>query len=236
MMRLINIRTASVLTCVLLWASMASASRTDLRSAPPIRNGQKLRSDRHYVTALAGFTMNDAYQRSLSLGLSYRYNFNNWLSVGVDLMGTYLTLDTDLTEQIESELSTPGNTATPSTGSPSFLFNAAVTFVPLYGKMNLLGLISVNYDVQIHVGVGYGTTRGTGRIDSGGSILPMWGLGSRIFFSDWIALEVGMRDYIMDMPVVAPANVVNPETEWVQNFMVTVGVSFFFPPDLDTEL
>lgn len=224
-------------TFALLLAMPALADRrTNLEDAPPIRARVELRAKRHQVTPIFGFSMNDAYQRSLSAGITYRYYVNNWLGVGIDFVGTYFNFDTGLTEQIDAQLSAPGKSGKPSTSNPSIIPTVAVTFVPIYGKMMLFGTFPMAYDVQITLGAGYALTNGEGRIDDGGSFAPMWGVGTRFFFSDWIALEVGLRDYIIDMPIVAPSDVKDPEPSFTQNFMVTLGVSFFFPPEPETEL
>ncbi len=222
----------------LLMAAPAAAQRAGLKDAPPLLGGKQLREARHQVTPLVGFTFNDAYKNSLAAGLSYRYFINNWLGVGVDFMGTYKALDTSLTEQIDAKLSAPGVSGRPSTTNLSFLAGVGVTLVPLYGKMMLVGTFPAYYDVHFVVGAGYAGYTGDGKIESGGGFAPMVGVGARWFFSDWIALELEVRDYILvDMPVVAPANIVIDSGDGVeQNFMVTVGVSFFFPPELETSL
>jgi outer membrane beta-barrel protein len=226
---------AVLLAAVLSAPGQASAERGDLTDAPPIRSQLSWRTERHQIAPMLGVTINDEYSRSLSAGLSYRYHFANWIGVGFDFMATYHALDTGLTEQIDSVLSKPGANAKPSTSTPGILINAAATFIPIYGKMMWFGSLPVAYDFQITIGAGYATTNGDGRIENGGSFAPMVGVGTRLFFSEWIAVELGVRDYIIEMAQSAPASVVNPEKSWVQNFMVTFGVSFFFPPDLEHE-
>ena len=228
--------TICTIIALLLAAAPASADRTSLTDAPPIRRTLKYRASRHMVTPTFGFTVSDAFQRSLMVGLGYRYYLTNWLGLGLDFMATYLSLDTDLTEQIDSELSTPGNSAKPSTSGLGFLVGVGVTAVPLYGKMMLFGKFPAAYDVHVIAGAGFASTKGQGRIEGNGSFAPMWGVGARLFFMDWLAADVSFRDYIVKMPLVAPSSELDPEATWEQNFMVTVGVSFFFPPSLETEL
>lgn len=215
---------------------LAHADRTDLKDAPPIRGALKYRADRHAITPVFGFTVNDAFQRTFTAGLSYRYFLANWVGIGLDFMAGYVSLDTGLTEQIDDKLSKEGFTGKPSTSSLGFLVGVGATFVPIYGKMMLFRNFQMAYDVHVIVGAGVGTTRGQGRIESSVSFSPMWGLGARLFFSEWIAAEISFRDYIIQMPLVAEASVVSAESTWEQNFMVTVGVSFFFPPDIEQEL
>ncbi len=222
---------------MLLLPEAAVADRTDLKGAPPILKAKPYRAERHQVSPLFGFTINDAYQRNLTAGLTYRYYLNNWLGIGVDIMGTYLALDTALTDQIDTELSSPGQSGRPSTANISYLATAGITLVPLYGKMMLPGKLPVSYDVHVLAGVGFAGYSGQGLIESGGSFVPVVGLGFRTFFSQWIALEISLRDYmLLDMPLVAEASVKDPGGGFEQNFMVTIGVSFFFPPELETGL
>lgn len=214
----------------------ASAERGDLSDSPPVRGELSWRTDRHQITPTFGVSINEEYRHSLSAGLTYRYYFANWIGVGIDFMASYYGFDTGLTEQIDSQLSRPGANARPSTSTPGILVGAGVTFIPLYGKMMWFGSLPVAYDLQIIVGAGYATTNGDGRIEDGGSFSPMVGIGARLFFNEWIGLELGVRDYIIEMAKSAPASVVSPDKSWEQNFMVTIGVSFFFPPDLENEL
>ncbi len=215
----------------------ASADRTDLTGAPPIMDAKPYRTSRHEVSPTFGFGINDAYQRTLSAGLGYRYFVNNWLGVGVDLMGTYLSLDSALTEQIDEKLSAPGQSGRPSTSNISFLATGGVTLVPLYGKMMLFGKLPMSYDVHVLAGAGWVGFSGQGLIDSGGSFAPVVGVGFRAFVSEWISAQVTIRDYMLiDQPLVAEASVKDPPGGFEQNFMVTIGVSFFFPPEFETGL
>ena len=226
----------AVLTSALLISLAANAERADFRDAPPIRKPLNWRAERHHVTPTFGFSVNDEYTRALSAGLSYRYYFNNWVGVGVDFMATYVSLDTGLTEQIEAKLTKPGQTGRPSLATPGFLVTAGATFVPIYGKMMWFGSLPVAYDLHLLLGVGLATVAGEGRIEDTVTWSPMVGVGARLFFSDWIAVEMSFRDYVIEYAKAAPAAVTEPEKDFEQHFMFTFGVSFFFPPDLTREL
>ena len=217
---------------LVLAPAVASAQRANLRDAPPIRQRLEWRDGRHQIEPVFGFSMNDLYTRTLTVGLTYRYYFTNWLGLGFDFSAAYLTLNSSLTEQIESENSAPGKTATPSTSSPGLFGDVGLTFIPLYGKMMWFGKLPVAYDMQIDVGVGFLRTTTTGLLEPEMLFAPMWGLGFRLFFTDWISVDLGFKDYIADMVTVAPAGDKSGTSEWTQNFMFTFGVSFFLAPDL----
>lgn len=236
--RIVCLRTSLpvLFVLVLTAASVANADRADFSDAAPIRNPLNWRAERHHVTPTFGFSVNDEYTRALSAGLSYRYYFNNWIGVGVDFMATYVSLDTGLTEQIEAKLTQPGQTGRPSLATPEFLVTASATFVPIYGKMMWFGSLPVAYDIHFLLGAGMATIAGEGRIDDSVTWTPMVGVGTRLFFSDWIAVEMTLRDYIIEYAKAAPAAVTAPKEEFEQHLMFTVGISFVFPPDLSREL
>ena len=215
---------------------VASAQRINMEEAPPIRADIPWRKGRHQIAPMVGFSFGDVYVRNLSAGLNYRYYFTNWFGAGVDFYAHYLNLDTSLTGQITDELTQPGQSGAPSTSGLGIMATAAITLVPIYGKFMLFGKVPLAYDVHIIAGAGYATTSGTGRIESGGGFTPMFGFGARIFFSSWIALEVEVRDYMLNMQLVAPSSVVNPAETFEHNWMVTTGVSFFFPPEPERDL
>ncbi len=215
--------------------AVASAQRATLRDAPPIRQPLKWRAERHQIAPLLGFTVNDTYTRAFQVGLTYRYYFYNWFGLGADILATYTTIDTGLTEKITAELTQPGRSGQPSTAAPGFLANATLTFVPLYGKMMWFGSFPVAYDLQIDLGAGLGRTTTTGLLEAENVFAPMWGIGTRLFFNDWVALELGIKDYIMNYATRAPAGDTQGDKEWTQNFVFTVGVSFFLMPTLEHE-
>ena len=172
----------------------------------------------------------------MSAGITYRYFSNNWLGFGLDFNAHYLNLETSLVDQIDKESSEAGKTRKPSTSGLGVLAGAGITLVPIYGKMMLFGQVPVSYDVHFLLGGGLATTKGYERIDNTTTFYAMAGFGARFFASQWIAIEAEVRDYVVDMPVVAPADFTDAASSFEQNFMVTIGVSFFFPPELEKDL
>ena len=219
------------IVCLLALSQPVLAQKADLSDAPPVRRPFNWFKDRHELTAVFGFTMNDPYVDNLSAGVTYRYFFTRWLGVGIDFLAHYAQLDTNLTERITSDLG-----ARPSTSGLGFLIHAGLTFIPIHGKFMLFGKAEAAYDVHFVLGAGYATTKGQGKIEDGGDFSPMVGFGSRFFINALVAVEVEFRDYMLNMRRMGPPSVQNPKETFEQNFMVTFGVSFFFPPEFDQEL
>ena len=183
-------------------------------------------------------TFDDPYLRDLSAGLQYCYYFTNWLGVGVDLMAHYAHVETGLTEEIGQKNSKPGESGAPSTSGLGILGTATVSLVPIHGKFMFLGKFPVAYDVHVFGGAGFATTdsQKPDRIKDSVVFSSMFGFGVRFFLSKWVAVELDARDYMMTRVLAAPHYVDNPSAEFQHNWMVTTGVSFFFPPDLERDL
>ena len=227
-----------VVCVAVLVPSMAHAQRSDLSSAPPIRGEVPLRAERHQVSPMIGMSFDDPYLRDLSVGIKYRYYFTNWLGVGVDIAANYAHVETSLAEEIEAKTSKPGESGAPSTSGLGVLGTATVTLVPIYGKFMFLGKFPVSYDVHVFGGAGFATTdsQNPERIKDTVVFNSMFGFGVRFFLSEWIAVEMDVRDYMMTRVLAAPYYVENPSADFRHNWMVTTGVSFFFPPDLERKL
>ena len=218
--------------------STSYAQRSDLSNAPPIRGEVPLRAERHQISPVIGMSFDDPYLRDLSVGIKYRYYFTNWLGVGVDIAAHYAHVETSLTEQIESKTSQAGVSGAPSTSGLGVLGTASVTLVPIHGKFMFLGKFPVAYDVHVFGGAGFATTdsQNPDRIKDTVVFSSMFGFGVRFFLSEWIAIEVDVRDYMMTRVLAAPYYVEDPSEDFQHNWMVTTGVSFFFLPDLERNL
>jgi outer membrane beta-barrel protein len=216
----------------------AQTGRADLTDASPVRGAIPLRSERHQVAPLVSMTFDDPYLRDMGAGIKYRYYFTNWLGLGVDFVAHFAHIETSLTEQIEQKLSSPGASGAPSTSGLGILGTVAVCLVPLHGKFIFLGKLPVSYDVHVYGGAGFGTTQSQNvdRIKDTVVFSSMFGFGARFFLSRWVAFEIDARDYMMNRVLAAPHFVENPGAEFTHNWMVTAGVSFFFPPEPEREL
>ena len=228
----------ALLCAAILLPTSSYAQHSDLSTAPPIRGEVPLRAERHQITPVIGMSFDDPYLRDLSVGIKYRYYFTNWLGVGVDIAANFAHVETSLSEKIEAKTSQPGESGAPSTSGLGVLGAATVTLVPIYGKFMFLGKFPVAYDVHVFGGAGFATTdsQNPDRIKDTVVFSSMFGFGVRFFLSDWIAVEVDVQDYMMTRVLAAPYFVDNPTADFQHNWMVTTGVSFFFPPDLERKL
>ncbi len=214
-----------------LGARTADASSLD--EQPVIRRQLLLRGGRHELTVQLGATMADSLAHNWMLGGSYQYFFNNWLGAGLGLSFNLCTLmpdtcKTSLAEHVES--ANPHIDELDGVSAFGALVLPYVTLVPMNGKMGMFGKV-VHYDTHLLAGGAILTVGALG----GGSELddtvfgPMWGVGQRVFIDDAMAVTVTLQDLIVSRSANVTESGEPAEEEYENNFLLTVGLSFYFP-------
>ncbi|PIE19649.1 MAG: hypothetical protein CSA66_02205 [Proteobacteria bacterium] len=205
-----------------------------LDDAPPVMRGIKLLDGRHLVAPAFGMTLNDPYQRNLMAGVTYRYYLASWVGVGVDVWAGG-GVDTALTDDINRELSSDGQTFQLSTSSLQLLANAAVDLVPFTGKVMVFGDEMVRVELHLNLGIGVALASGSGgRIDDEVSLAPMFGVGMRFYPSDWLSVGVDLRDYLVNRVLASRRDGSVPGASFGHNWLfgLSVGLSFPLEPEI----
>ena len=218
---------------IALGAGSARAENPALEDAPPVLNGVELLAGRHAITPQFGLTLNDPYVQNLMAGLSYRYYLASWLGLGVDLWAG-AGIDTSLTDDINRELSTSTSTFVLGTSSLRLLANAAVDIVPFVGKAIVFSDEMVRVETHLTVGIGVALASGSGRVDDSTSIAPMFGVGLKIFPSDWLAVGVDLRDYLVSRVLASRRDGSVPGASFDHNWLLGLSVGFYFPTTPET--
>lgn len=225
------LRTLLVGVALLCLAPPAQA-KGPLDDLPAVRNKLLLHEGRHVVAPSFAFTVNDPYVRNLLLGAAWRYYLNNWFGIGVDVAGG-IGVGTDLADDIEDELSRADRPFGLSTSSLRLLANATAEFVPLDGKFMLFGKHLARIDVHLIAGVGMALVDGEGRIEDEVSLMPMFGIGTRLYPAEWIAIGVDVRDYVINRTLASDRDGAVPGREFGHNWAVGFSVNFFLPDEPD---
>jgi len=228
---------ASVVIAAALGATMALAllappamANPALDGKPPVMRGIKLHEGRHTIAPQLGMTINDPYVRNFMAGVAYRYFPTAWLGLGVDVWGGG-GVETALTEDINRELSRGAQSFQLGTSSLRLLANAAIELIPLTGKAVVFSGRMVRFEVHLNLGVGVAMTAGSGRLDDEISIAPMFGVGIRIFPSDWLAIGVDLRDYLVNRVLASRRDGSVPGATFDHNWQLGLSVGFFFPTE-----
>lgn len=211
----------------------ARAENPALEGAPPVMHAVELLSGRHAIAPQFGVTLNDPYEHNVMAGLSYRYYLASWIGLGVDVWAG-AGIDTSLTDDINRELSTGTSTFQLGTSSLRLLANAAVDIVPFVGKAIVFSDQLVRVETHITLGLGVALSSGSGRVDDGTSIAPMFGVGLKIFPSDWLAVGIDLRDYLVSRVLASRRDGSVPGATFDHNWLLGLSVGFYFPTTPET--
>ncbi|MEZ4269165.1 MAG: outer membrane beta-barrel domain-containing protein [Myxococcota bacterium] len=227
------LRAVIVALALLAAAPTAHAkAKGPLDGLPPIRNQVLLQDGRHVLAPVFGSTINDAYARNILVGLSWRYYFQNWLGIGLDVMGGF-GLDTKLADRINRELSTEAQPFALSRTTLRLLANATLEFVPIDGKFMLFGKFHARIDLHLNLGLGMALVAGDGRIEDKAALMPVIGAGIRFYPTPWFAIGAECRDYIVDRTVAARRDFSIPASRFGHNWFIGLALSFFLPVEPD---
>lgn len=206
-----------------------------LEETDAVRQRLLLRGGRFEITPTVGFTLNDPFQRNLLFGANLGYHFTDSFAFGATIL-TATSFETGLAEEVQQKRAERVD----GFSGVTLLGSAELVYTPLFGKFALFGRAIVNYDLHLIVGGGLALTGAVGDVDSedlgGGTPLLLVGLGFRSFVNDWFSINIEVRDYIYSYAInsVAGADINGDaiaESEWSNNFAVTVGFGFFFPQE-----
>jgi outer membrane beta-barrel protein len=221
-------------TAMLFADAQQAQANNPLDGQPSIRNKKLYLSGRQSVAPLIGFTVNDAYSGNFVGGLAWRYHLSDWLGIGADLAAG-VGYDTDLSDDINTELSSNGNSFQLSTSSLSLAAFATIEIVPFEGKFNLMNWMHARIDVHLDLGFGIAMIGGTGRIEDSTSLLPVVGAGIRFFPTTWIGISLDIRDLIMSRVLSSRRDGSLPAPEWTHTWLTTLSVGFYFPTGPETQ-
>ncbi|HEY3355477.1 MAG TPA: outer membrane beta-barrel domain-containing protein [Polyangia bacterium] len=271
-------RKLTITLCALctLIAAPAAAQRTNpLEGQPAVRKRLMLRDSRFELTPMVGFSLNRDFFHTILGGIKAEYHANDWLSVGLSFSGGAANIQTGLTDNVLAQLPDAYNGDAAHQLVPSksmalkpmlrlqYLASAEAKVTPFFGKMALFGKLFFNYDFY-----GFGGFGAAGMADDCGSngcvdvngqdfsnpskgFRPggTYGVGFHLFFNNWIALNVELRDTVVRDNLAGRAITWNPvqgadgtltppktnasDVSWDHIFVVFIGASFYLPASAD---
>lgn len=221
----------------LVQPQVASAERRSLEEGPIVRRKLLFRSSRFELAPRVGSTLNDAYKRNVLVGLDANYHLTNHFSLGLGFGYGVLASNTDLLDQVNSEVDAAISNSL-RYATTQVLFDAHISYVPLFGKISILDSSVLDYDLSLDLGFGGALIAAVADGDATGDDLlsgfkpaPVIGMGFRVFVSDSIAVSFSVKDYIYSIADVQEEGV-EPTTELRNNVTLGLGASFFFPTDV----
>lgn len=219
--------------------------RSSFREGPPVRRLLLLRAGRFEIQPAFMFSLAQPFSDNLMAGLQLNYYFTNSLGVGASFGFGLAGLDTDETAAVASA-NYPESVKRSLTVNDLFInFDLGVVWVPIFGKVSIFNWI-VNYDIHLFAGVGGlileprcadpdnagcqaildNQADGLGGFKIGGSL----GIGARLYFNNFMALNVEVHDYLLSYSEYGRDG--KETTEFQQFIVPMVGLSFFLPLDV----
>ncbi len=201
-----------------------------LAGAKPVRRSLLMRESRHEVTGLAGISLGDPYVRNILLGARYDMHLYDWLSVGGRLqVGVPVTTETY--GEVDTKVTRANDTFAMEATSLRFLGLAHVSVSPVVGKLLIFGQSPTQYDLHVDLLGGLAAVGSTGdTLTTGASLALGVGAGFRLFFSDVLALNVGLETLTSDRALAVNRDSKESGKKLRFNTLLNIGVSFFMPP------
>jgi outer membrane beta-barrel protein len=181
---------------------------------------------KHELTPFFAVSMNDKYTSHLGGGAQYAYHALEIL--GIQATGMYLYgFDSSLTNELYKKQAAP---VEPDRTMMTYYAGADLLLYPLYGKLNLFGAASVNFNIFILGGAGVLGTKVYNITDKkyksvdaarfGGSV----GGGLQFFALNWLNVKFEFRDIIFSAS--GKDNSGQPVSAVLNNAMFMLGVGF----------
>ncbi|MCG3173207.1 MAG: hypothetical protein GMKNLPBB_01385 [Myxococcota bacterium] len=188
-----------------------------------------IKKGRFEIQPFASYAVNEPFKQRLMLGAAATYHFVDSVAVQA-FFGYNLNFANDDTVIIRKQ-GAPDDAAT-----ADLKYNFALDFVwtPIYGKLNLLGEWIIHHDVFFLVGfggLGSGIDPKAGNPVSNFNLAGNIGLGTRVFLTDWLALNLEVRDFIYSTELAnLPADKSgNKITDIQHSIFAGLGFGFYIP-------
>ncbi len=224
-------------------AARASAADAFENKVKPVSGQLYQKGGKLELTVPAGLlSLNDAFFTKYMAGAKLGYHFNDYFSLAVTgaFGGSSPTGSTSI-----CRLNQGCSPAQPSQlyqvpGEIKWIAGAELEFSPVYGKLNVFAEKAIHFDLSLIAGGDWfqyqKVVSQSVAENLGGGHPPLTstfgghvGLGVRLFFSDWVAARLEVRDYIYRVSV-PNWQVSGGSKRDLQNQLFTeLGVSFFFP-------
>ena len=196
-----------------------------------------IKSGRLELAPLAGVSLNDNLIHHYSVGGELNWYLTDVFSIGVE--GQYFIKERSDRESLVGLQYNRVPTLNRYKYAGAFNFG----YVPGYGKFTIFNKYIWHWDIFASAGVGAIWTEIIPRVAGDQAfqninIMPDFGVGTRLFLSDWLTVSFSVRDYVFNDKF-EPTNrqrgqdiatvKANAESQFVNNIMFFASVGFYLP-------
>jgi outer membrane beta-barrel protein len=226
--------------CLGLWVARPSAAHADDAPAPPkaekppppqqtqcideaIRDELNARrryrgvqsrlfqkAGRHELSAMGGLYASDLLSSSYLVGGAYTFHFTE--DLGLEASFGYARAQSSLVRIVENDTSFTALRL----DTPIYIYEGHLLWSLAYGKLRWFSSGISRFDLYLAFGGGVTDNQ------SAQGLTGSFGLGLKLFFGEWFAVRVDVRDQLMQQELLGHSEIVN-------NLAATLGFSFFFP-------
>lgn len=222
----------AAVVCVALSVTTVAA-QDDGEDTEPVHVVQKkpvLQGQRLEFAPRFGMSVNDSVYRSVKVGGNLNYHFVERAYIGATFdwydFNEAIGGRTDIYETTTSLTNTAPD-------APVLNYFGALEggFIPVSGKFSLFNAAILYFDLGFSLGAGYANAESIAISEAEGT----WGLtGSvfgRLYFNDWLGLNVEVRDVLYPGRVSAGGGDIQDTI--VNNVSLAVGLSIYLPPSFE---
>ena len=226
-----------IILAAMVVLSAANAVADDvLEGTPVVRRNNLYRAGRQEIGVVFGASLGDPYERNFFPGARYDIHLADWIAIGADLL-VGIGLRTGMAGEIETKVTKLNETFAMQTSRLALVAGGHAAVTPFSGKFMLFGSVPMHFDIHMNMGAGVANASGIvatsgGSQSSSISLTPWIGGGGRIFVSRVLAVTADLNDYFVKRTLAVDRNNQPPPAAYSGQLILTVGLSFFVPPDL----
>jgi outer membrane beta-barrel protein len=237
--------------------------KSPLADAPAIRKRFELRSTRFELGAGIGSTINQDYYHTIFFNVRAGFHITDWLALsgyaGFAAANVSTTFQSDLLNGLNMPpTNPPASEPTSDEAQASFqkikgIYAVQLELVPFTGKYSLFGKLFAHYDFYGFVGPALiavepnsstlspcsDTNNGTGHAAfscgvSGSKLGANFGLGLHSYFTNWLALNVELRDVLAKLnpsgrDTDSSLHATTADLTWTHTISVAANLVFYLP-------
>ena len=168
------------------------------------------KAGRHELSAIGGLYASDLLSSSFLVGGAYTFHFTE--DLGLEASFGYARARSSLVRIVEDDTSFTALRL----NTPIYIYEGHLLWSLAYGKLRWFSSGISRFDLYLAFGGGVTDNQ------SAQGLTGSFGLGFKLFFGEWFAVRVDIRDQLMQQELLGQSEIVN-------NLAATLGFSVFFP-------
>ena len=168
------------------------------------------KAGRHELSALGGLYASDMLSSSYLVGGAYTFHFTE--DLGLEASFGYARANSSLVRIVEDDTSFTALRL----NTPIYVYEGHLLWSLAYGKLRWFSASISRFDLYLAFGGGVTDNQ------SAQGLTGSFGLGLKLFFGEWFAVRIDIRDQLLTQELLG-------QSELVNNLAATLGFSIFFP-------